>query len=72
METKATRPFSDDEIVNKALTRTEELDQKESSTGEIAVDLQDADGLTHSYAVSFRKNSSGFWEKTDITEISSL
>ena len=68
------RRFPDEEIIDKARSRigkSNEIDLSKDLV-DVTVDFEDEHELTHSYVVSFRKESEEKWTPVEISEVSSL
>ena len=66
------KAHTDKEIIEKASALPKNADEIKDNRVDIAVDLDDEHGTTHTYVVNFCKDESGSWQAAEVSELSSL
>ena len=65
------KAHSEEEIIKAALQKDKDGVAAENNKVDVAVDLEDENEVTHTYVVTFQKNSND-WKAIQVSEISSL
>ncbi|KAA8484367.1 hypothetical protein BDE36_1533 [Arcticibacter tournemirensis] len=65
------RAHTDEEIISKASAREKNAESITDEKIDIAVDLDDDHGVTHTYVVTFSRDGEN-WVPTQVSELSSL
>lgn len=65
------RPHSNQEIIRKASEKEKNQDEIKNNRIDIAVDMDDNHGVTHTYVVTFERAADD-WNAIDVNELSSL
>lgn len=66
------RAHTDEEIIQKASAEEKDPNEIKDNRIDVAVDLEDIHGTTHTYVVSFCKDENGNWKALEVSELSSL
>ena len=66
------KAHTDKEIIEKASALPKNADEIKDNRVDIAVDLDDEHGTTHTYVVNFCKDEGGSWQAAEVSELSSL
>jgi hypothetical protein len=66
------RAHTDQEIIEHAGRMQKDPENMEDNRIDITVDMEDKEGVMHTYVVNFCRDAGGSWKAADVSELSSL